>query len=143
MKKGEKIFSYVLLALSAVCIIGAFFIVPISELTVSSPGGYPVFVACLCFVLAAITAFRKPEEVDSEGKEEKLFDRTILIFIAMLVMYALAIIYLHYTVATLLFLFVSIFYLRKKDWRMAILVSYICTFLILLVFKYAFSVILP
>lgn len=141
MKKGEKLFSYILLAFSALCIVGSLFIIPFNELTMSSPGGYPIFVAGLCFVFAAIIAFvpRKAAEDD----EEKLFDTATVLFIVLLILYVIAIIYLHYTIATLLFLFAAIFFLRNKDWRSAVLISFICTFLILLLFKYIFSVILP
>jgi hypothetical protein len=46
-------------------------------------------------------------------------------------------------VATLLFLFAAMFYLKRDNWKRAVLISYISTFMILLVFKYLFSVIMP
>ncbi|MGN0203617.1 MAG: tripartite tricarboxylate transporter TctB family protein [Coprococcus sp.] len=143
MMKGEKIFTYIMLAVSVALVIGSLFIVPFDELTVSSPGGYPVFVSILCLVLAFVVAFGKHPEVGESENEKKVFDPVIVAFIMMLVLYVAGIIYIHYTAATLLFLFASMLYLNRSNWKRAVLISYISTFMILLVFKYLFSVIMP
>lgn len=143
MMKGEKIFTYIMLAISVLLLIGSLFIVPFDELTVSSPGGYPVFISFACVILACLVAFGKhPAEDDSENAK-KVFDPVIVAFIIMLALYVVGIIYIHYTVATLLFLFAGMFYLNRSSWKRAVLISYISTFMILLVFKYLFSVIMP
>jgi uncharacterized membrane protein len=112
-----------------------------SELTASSSGGYPVFISLICLVLAVVAAFGKSQEV--QGEEKSIFESVIIAFIIMLVLYVVGIIYIHYVPATLLFLFAAMFYLKRDDWKRAVLISYISTFMILLVFKYLFSVILP
>lgn len=143
MMKGEKIFTYIMLAISVLLLIGSLFIVPFDELTVSSPGGYPVFISFACVILACLVPFGiHPAEDDSENAK-KVFDPVIVAFIIMLVLYVVGIIYIHYTVATLLFLFAGMFYLNRSSWKRAVLISYISTFMILLVFKYLFSVIMP
>lgn len=143
MKKGERIFSYICLGISVLFIIGSFFIVPIKELSVSSPGGYPIFASVLCLIFSLLVIFGQRKKTEDDDDGTKLFDPVIIAFIIMLIFYVLAIRYLHYTIATLLFLFAAVFYLKRDSWKRAVLVSYITTFLILLVFKYIFSVSLP
>ena len=136
--KGEKRFSCLMLIGAVLLLVGTFNIVPLNELTISSPGGYPVFIGLLAVALAALIVFGKHEETD-----EKVFQPVIVAFIVMLVLYVLGIIYFHYTAATLLFLFAGIFYLNRKNWKRALLIAYISTFMILLIFKYLFKVIMP
>lgn len=140
MRKDSKIFCWVCVGISLLFLAGALQIVPISELSVISPGGYPVFIAILCTVLAGIVAMHPKQD---QVEEKALFSPVIKAFLIMLVLYVLAIIYLHYVIATLLFLFAAVLYLKRKDWRTAILVAYISTFMILLVFEYIFGVVLP
>ncbi len=140
MRKDIKTFCWVCLGVSLLFLIGAFQIVPISELSATSPGGYPIFIAVICTILALVVLVQaKQENVETKP----LFSPVITAFLIMLVLYVLAIIYLHYVIATLLFLFAAVMYLKRNDWRTAILVAYISTFMILLVFEYIFGVVLP
>lgn len=141
--KGEKKYTYLMVVVSLVFLIGSLFIVPFSELTATSPGGYPIFIAVICLVLAIAVAIGKHPSEDEIDTTKKVFDPVIVAFIIMLLLYVVGIIYIHYVAATLLFLFVAIFYLKRDNWKHAVLISYISTFMILLVFKYLFSVIMP
>lgn len=141
--KGEKIFTYLMVVVSLIFLVGSLFIVPFKELTVTSSGGYPIFIAVICLILAVIIALGKHPVEDQSGEEKSVFDSVIIAFIIMLVLYAAGILYIHYVAATLLFLFAAIFYLQRDNWKRAVLISYISTFMILLVFKYLFSVIMP
>lgn len=136
--KGEKKFSYLMVMITVVLFLGALRIVSFEELTISSPGGYPSFIGLLAVFLAVLIALGKHEETD-----EKVFQPVIVASIVMLVLYVVAIIYFHYTAATLLFLFAGIFYLNRKNWKRALLIAYISTFVILLIFKCLFKVIMP
>jgi hypothetical protein len=141
--KGEKIFAYIMIIASIAFLVGSLRIVPFSELTVSSSGGYAIFISIFCLILAIVIAFAK-RPAGGEGESDKsVFDPVIMAFIVMLVLYVIGIIYIHYVPATLLFLFAALFYLKRDNWKRAILISYISTFMILLVFKYLFSVIMP
>lgn len=140
MKKDAKIFGWICVAVSALFLIGALTIVPFEELSPVSPGGYPIFIAILCLIFSVILMVTgKHKAVETKP----LFSPVIVAFMIMLVLYVLGIIYLHYTIATLLFLFAAIFYLRRDSWKQAILVAYISTFMILLIFQYFFNVLLP
>lgn len=142
MGKGEKIVAYVMLIVSLVFVIASFRIIPISELTVSSSGGYAIFISFICLIFALAGIFEKPMK-PNENAGKNVLDSVIIAFIVMLVCYIIGIIYIHYVPATLLFLFASSFYLNRASLKRAILISYISTFMILLVFKYGFSVIMP
>jgi hypothetical protein len=139
--KGEKIFSYIMVLVSAAFLIGSLLIVPFSELTASSSGGYAIFISVICLILALVIAFGKRPV--SDEPEKSVFDPVIIAFIIMLILYVVGILFIHYVAATLLFLFAAMFYLKRDNWKRAVLISYISTFMILLVFKYLFSVIMP
>jgi hypothetical protein len=139
--KGEKIFSYIMVLVSAAFLIGSLLIVPFSELTASSSGGYAIFISVICLILALAIAFGKRPVPDEP--EKGVFDPVIIAFIIMLILYVVGILFIHYVAATLLFLFAAMFYLKRDNWKRAVLISYISTFMILLVFKYLFSVIMP
>jgi len=140
--KGEKIFSCIILALAVLFLIGSLFIVPFKDLTITSPAGYAIFMSVLCVIVACVIVFGSKFETDID-ESRHVFDPTIVAFIIMLILYVAAIMFLHYTIATLLFIFAAVFYLRRDSMKQAILISYISTFMILLVFKYIFSVIMP
>lgn len=141
--KGAKLFSYLMVAVSIAFLVGSLLIVPFDELTASSSGGYPVFISAICLVLSLVIAFGKHPEEKGEEEGKSVFDPVIVAFIIMLVLYVVGILLIHYVLATLLFLFAAMFYLKRDNWKRAILISYIGTFMILLVFKYLFSVIMP
>lgn len=141
--KGERLFSYIMAAASLLFLIGSLLIVPFDELTASSSGGYPIFISVLCLGLSMAIAVGKRPRADEAGEPESVFDSVIIAFMIMLVLYVVGILYIHYVAATLLFLFAGVFYLKRDNWRRAALISYISTFMILLIFKYAFSVIMP
>lgn len=140
--KGEKQFSYIILAVSVLFLIGSLFIVPFCDLTITSPAGYAIFMSVLCVIISCVIVFGKKFETDID-ESRHVFDSTIVAFIIMLILYVAAIMFLHYTIATLLFIFAAVFYLKRDRFKQAVLISYISTFMILLVFKYLFSVIMP
>ena len=94
-------------------------------------------------MFALYSVFIENKNLKDPDDARSVFDSTIIAFIIMLILYVVLINVIHYTFATLIFLFAAMFYLERKNWRRAILVSYISTFMILLVFKYIFSVIMP
>ena len=141
--KGEKKFSILLLLISVLFLIGSLFIVDFKDLTITSPGGYPIFIAVITVLCALYVVFVQNKNLTDPADARSVFDSTIIAFMVMLILYVVLIYFIHYTLATLIFLFAAMVYLERKNWRRAILVSYISTFMILLVFKYIFSVIMP
>lgn len=149
MENGKKWFNRVIFLLSFLFLLGSFAITPPSELKLISPGAYPVLISCLCLMLSGMEAWRGTHGAGgSDGQKEhteekKVLNREVLTFIALMLLYLLAIRFLHYTIGTLLFIFCSILYLKKEGWKLSFLISFISTFMILLIFKHFFHVILP
>lgn len=141
--KGAKIFSIFWLLMSLIFFVGSFFLVPMNEITVTSPAGYPIFISVLCLIFSLLVFVKTCKGKGVEESEKKVFDPVVVHMMILLVLYALGIVLIHYVFATLLFLFAALCYLRKGNWRNALIISYISTFMILLVFKYMFSVIMP
>lgn len=141
MKKGERFFCYGLLVCSLLFLTASLRITPLSELTVTSDGAYPIFISCLSLSFALWMV------LENRGKgniaEKPPLHRDILVMLLLLAGYVVALLLLHYILATLLFSVLSISYLERGNWRLGLLVGFISTFLIVLVFKYAFNVILP
>ena len=145
---GDRNFAVITLLVSLALLAGSLLIVPMEELSITSPGGYPILISVLCVIFAILSMVetvrtKERKKVLDDGETFRVFDPVIVVFLIMLALYVLAIIYLHYAIATLLFLFAAICYLKRGDWRQAILIAYISTFTIMLVFKYMFSVIMP
>lgn len=145
MKRQELFACAVIIALSLLFMAGAAKISAGSKLEVTSPGAYPLFVSCLCLLCAlwvTISTLKKKQE-EHRDCEWPLFSCDLLCFVGIIFLYFLGIQFMHYTVATLLFLSLGIWFLAKRDWKKSLLIAFVCTFWILLIFKYALSVIMP
>ena len=141
MKRGERGFCCALLVLSLALLCASLQITPLPELTLTSDGAYPVFVSVLCVGFALWMV------LENQGKatvtEKPVLHRDVVTVLLLLVLYVGAILLIHYILATLLFTVLSITYLERGNWRLGLLVGFISTFMIVLLFKYAFNVILP
>ncbi|MEG0778506.1 MAG: tripartite tricarboxylate transporter TctB family protein [Oscillospiraceae bacterium] len=97
-------------------------------------------------------AQKSPEETDkAEAQDEDTstgaLNRDVLVIIGLMVIYAVLLMTVGYIISTLVFTALAIAYLHnegaKHGLKVGVLVGFIATFLIVLVFKYGFSVILP
>lgn len=145
MKRKELWCCGVLFALSLLFMAGSAGITPMAKLHITSPGAYPLFVSLLCLLSAgAVTADTlKAHPDENDAPDWPLFSWEMLCFMALMLMYYVTMFYYHYTLSTLLFTFLGTYFLNREDWKTSLLVAYISTFIILLVFKHAFSVIMP
>ena len=141
--KGATLFSVFWLILALVFFTGSFFLVPAGEITMTSPAGYPIFISAVCLVFSGLVYAKTRKPRPEKAPEQQVLDPVVVRMMVMLVLYVVGIILVHYVLATLLFLFAALFYLRRESWRHALMIAYISTFMILLVFKYFFSVIMP
>lgn len=142
MKRGERGFCYGLLVFSLALLCASLQITPLSELKLTSDGAYPVFVSALCVGFALWMVLENRGKAAEEG-EKPVLHRDIAALLLLLALYVGALLLLHYILATLLFTVLAITYLERGNWRLGLLVGFISTFLIVLLFKYAFRVILP
>jgi hypothetical protein len=148
MKKGEKVFDIVLVVIAVIFVILACQITPFDKMTASSEGFYPVVISIISLLLAAgnflkSNAERKKNGAAADDEQESVFNKDVMVMIGLLFLYAVLIFLVHYIIATLIFTTLSVLYLSGRDWKTSALVGFIATMMIVLVFKYGFSVILP
>lgn len=135
----------------AVILLGAVFmalaltITPLSQLTVSSDGAFPIFIAFLSIAFG-VWVFVDENKKRKRGTAEdpgKVMKKDVLVIIALMAVYAVTMYFLGYIISTLIFTTAAISYLHGHNIKLGLLVGFISTFLIVLVFKYGFNVILP
>lgn len=141
MKKGERTFDLVLLALSLAFLAASLQITPLSQLSLESDGAYPIFISCLSLVIAVYILVSQRKN-GGEAKEGTPFHPDVLVMILLMALYFAAIMLVHYILATLLFTVLAITYLDRRRWH-GLLIGFTATFWIVLIFKYFFRVILP
>ncbi|MEG1541432.1 MAG: tripartite tricarboxylate transporter TctB family protein [Oscillospiraceae bacterium] len=162
--------SSVIVILVALFFLGvSLFIQPLSKLSFTSDAAYPLLISSLCLIFAiwviieehnkkkaANAQANSPQEGEneasplppkSEEEPSKALNRDVLVIIGLMVVYAVLLLLTGYIISTLVFTALAIAYLHnegaKKGIKLGVLVGFIATFLIVLVFKYGFSVILP
>jgi hypothetical protein len=151
MKRGEKIFDWILVGLAVIFVIMSVQITPFSQMSAKSEGFYPVIISILSLLLAVgnlIKGSKTRQQVNEhpdalEAEDVPPFNKDVVVMMGLLVLYAVLIFTVHYIIATLVFTTCAILYLSGKDWKTSLLVGFISTMMIVLVFKYGFSVILP
>ena len=148
------------IALAVIFLILAFTITPLSEITISSDSAYPILVAVLCTIFAiwiVVSEEKKRKNSNAKASEEstadgdnhnaesehKIFSTDVLVTMGMIALYGILLLLAGYIIATLIFTAGAVTYLYKRDFKTGLLVGFISTFIIVLIFKYGFSVILP
>ncbi len=148
MKKGAKTFDLILVILAVVFVILSAQITPFGEMTASSEGFYPLVISIISLLLAAANFIKANAERKKSGEKPVdenggVFNKDVMVMIGLLILYIVLIFLVHYIIATLVFTTLAILYLSGRDWKTSLLVGFIATMMIVLVFKYGFSVILP
>lgn len=148
-RPGELVFAYLLLLFSLFLFHEAYKISGFSS--VSSAGVFPLVATGLMIVTSLVTivrTHRMQSSVDSEESLPRAFWRQItpvdlVVFVAITVLYALALDPLGFLSSSFLFLTASIFYLHERRIVVSVVVALISLALIYLVFRVAFEVVLP
>lgn len=139
----------VVLAVAIALFAAALTIRPLSELTVTSDAAFPIIVSGIGIILAVsivagdIKSKKKDGGEAESGDDTKVLDRDVVVLIALMALYGVLLFLIGYILSTLVFTVLAIGYLHESDWKTGLLVGFISTFMIVLVFKYGFSVILP
>jgi len=149
-KPGETLFLTLLLLLSIAILILAIKISGFSSL--SSPGAFPMFVGVI-MIFSCVMAFReslhkksppfknKKEELTIAAKD--LFSLTMVGFTFLMILYGYLLGSIGFIFSTLLFLWGSIIFLKGAGLVKATWVSLLNVFIIYLLFRYVFLVLLP
>lgn len=143
MNKSRLSTHIVILAVAAAFIALALGISPLSELKISSDAAYPLLIAVLSLGFALWIIVDDRRKVQEKGEDVKVFDKDVFVTIGIMALYALLLFFVGYIISTLVFTTVSIWYLYKRQAKIGLLVGFIATFMVVSVFKYGFSVILP
>ncbi len=143
MKKKMLSTHVIILAVSAGFIALSIGIAPLSELTIFSDAAYPLLIAVLSLFFAIWIIFDDRRKAKEGGEDLKVFDRDVFVVVGIMALYGVLLYLVGYIISTLVFTTVSIWYLYKRQAKTGLLIGFIATFMIVLVFKYGFSVILP
>jgi hypothetical protein len=149
-RPGDAIFAIVLLVVSLILLQQAYGIAGFSAL--SSAGVFPMLATATMVgsLLAVLWQLRKAPSPADEGTEGRLarFRReilptTVIVFLVLTVAYMLALERVGFLIASLGFLFLSIWYLYRRNPLLVAAISIGALAIIYLVFRYVFSVLLP
>lgn len=121
---------------------------PLDELSPTSDAAFPVVVSGIGVLLAVsilVGDLRRAKKGVSPQAEPSLriLDRDVVVLIGLMALYGVLLYLIGYILSTLVFTVLAVGYLHERNWKQGLLIGFISTFMIVLVFKYGFSVILP
>ena len=149
-RPGEAAFAIFLLIVSLVLLQQAYGIAGFSAL--SSAGVFPMLAAATMVgsIIAVLWQLRKapaPADEATEGRlarfSRQILPLTVIVFLALTVAYMLALERIGFLISSLAFLFLSIWYLYRRNPLLIAAISVGALAVIYVVFRYAFSVLLP
>ena len=150
LRDGENAFIWLMLALSLFVFITAYKISGFSS--ISSPGTFPMasaavmMITCIILLVNNRQAF-KPEATDLKEALKRtardIFFPKFLIYTVIITLYMLAIQQIHFLPSSLVFLLISIVYLKGATPLKAVVISVGTLGGIYVVFHYLFRVVLP
>lgn len=145
MKNRIKAHEIAVIVISLLFLAASLTIAPLSDLSISSDAAYPIFISVLCLAFAVwiVVEERKNKSTDNKNPQEKFLSKDVVVLIGVMAVYAVLLFLLGYVLSTLVFTILSIGYLYKRNWKTGLVIGFISTFMIVLVFKYGFNVILP
>lgn len=146
-KPGELYFLVLLTLLTLALLIDSFKLEGIINGKLSGPSSVPqiVLFAMLAFLAGIGVSLLKAQfkKSDIRAIVNYLISKEVVILLIMVLVYAFLLPYLHFTAASLIFLWVTTYLLeRKRPWH-KLLVSAIFLACLILIFKYAMKVVLP
>lgn len=149
-RSGEHAFAWILMVVSVAVLILSYRIAAFSS--VSSPGAFPmvaatVMVVSMALVLIENLKMKKPDVRGFSDEMRRALNRMlpwiIIIYIGIIIGYALLIQPAHFFPSSFIFLFVSMVYLRGTSWLRALLIASGTLIYIFIIFQYIFRVTLP
>lgn len=145
---GELGFSIIFVAFSIFIVISAFQISG-TEITLSSPGAFPVFVSIIMLIMS-ILVWREVKGFSPKGVSDKfkqainmLFKRDVSGMMILVIIYAIALSLVGFKITTLLFLWASMMFLKAGSWKKNLIISFLTVVVIIVLFSFVFKVILP
>jgi len=150
MKKNLSIIeSSIFVAFGMAVIIGSLKLDSFGEL-VLSPGLFPLLLGILIILLSTLMLARniklKTKEVSSTGKDNREATHRclqFLLFVGISLLYILIMKQLHFIIATILYVFVTMWFLGERRWWSLLVFPVVVSLLIYLCFDKGLNVYLP
>lgn len=149
-RPGEAVFAVILLVVSLALLHQAYGISGFSGL--STAGIFPMLATATMAgaMVAVLWTLRKARAAPDEGTEgwlarfsHHILPTTIIVFLALIVAYLLALERVGFLISSLVFLFLSIWYLYRRNPLLIAAISAGALAIIYVIFRYVFSVLLP
>ncbi|SKA71513.1 Tripartite tricarboxylate transporter TctB family protein [Thiothrix eikelboomii] len=144
-KPGETGFNILLLLGSIFLFYQAYKIAGFSAL--SSPGAIPMAASAIMVITTCIIVVKEFARPKAEGGAKAFFTQilpfTIAVMCGLIILFAVVLQQLGFVLTGLAFLWVSIWFLQKRSPLSAALIALLCVFVIYVLFRLIFQVILP
>lgn len=144
-KPGETGFNILLLLGSIFLFYQAYKIAGFSAL--SSPGAIPMAASAIMVISACIIVVKDLARPKAEGGAKAFFTQilpfTIAVMCGLIILFAVVLQKLGFVLTGLVFLWVSIWFLQKRNPLSAALIALLCVVIIYVLFRLIFQVILP
>ncbi|WBU63776.1 tripartite tricarboxylate transporter TctB family protein [Paracoccus aerodenitrificans] len=140
---GELVFNFILFSISLILLWQAYLISGFESL--SSPGALPMAVAFAMVVssgLILLAHFREPADEQSSFLRD-ILPPVVIVMMLMIAGYAVLLVPLGFLPTSLLFLILSILYLRRGGLGFAVIVSLCSLICIYIIFRLVFTVLMP
>ena len=138
--RGEDTFSFVVLIVGILLLWKSYTIAGFSAL--SSPGAFPM-AASAVMVFAALLVVIGNARRRSRLSGEPILPKTIVMFTALVIAYALALVPVGFLPASFVFLTLGMKLLYRKSWARCLIVSFCSLAVVYIVFRLIFQVVLP
>ncbi|MFZ7119543.1 MAG: tripartite tricarboxylate transporter TctB family protein [Eubacteriaceae bacterium] len=156
IEKGEFIFVFILLISSLMLFVLSFQIYK-KDPRISGPGSFPLFISILLIIILNIILWTIKKRGNKLFEEEKslnklikktlnyLFPQKIILLILLVIIYAIFLPNLGFTISTFLFLFLSmlLFVHDRKNIIKIFIISTLSIISILIIFSHIFKIVLP
>lgn len=140
-KSGELFFSLILLLITILMCVESWKIF-IKNPAISGPGGFPVILSGI-FLISTLFILISVLRMKPESESKPIVSKQILVCLGMVLLYVILMPILGFAITTFLFLAAAMWYLHVETKKKIILISTGCVAAIVLIFQYAFHVLLP
>ncbi|TPE50957.1 tripartite tricarboxylate transporter TctB family protein [Amaricoccus solimangrovi] len=138
--RGEDAFGLVVLVVSVLLLWKSYTIAGFSAL--SSPGAFPMAASAVMVFSASLVVIGNARRRGRLSGEE-ILPRTVVLFTALVIAYAAALVPLGFLPASFLFLILAMKLLYRASWLRSLIIALASLALVYIVFRLVFQVVLP
>ena len=139
-RRGEDLFGWIILVVSVVLFWQAHAIAGFSAL--SSPGAFPMAASAVMIVAAVIVVVGNARRGGARS-DERILPGTIAAFTGLVILYAVTLAPLGFTLASLVFLTLGMKLLYGRGWLACLGLAFVSIVVVYVIFRIVFQVVLP